>query len=41
MDDRPPGYRWLSLHGDGSVSTRVGWLPHIVGVPREENASRR
>jgi Icc protein len=41
MDDRPPGYRWLSLHGDGSVSTRVGWLPHAVGAPREENASRR
>jgi Icc protein len=41
MDDRPPGYRWLGLNGDGSVSTRVGWLPHVVGAPREENESRR
>jgi len=41
MDDRPPGYRWLSLHDDGAVSTRVGWLPQLVGSPRDENESRR
>jgi Icc protein len=41
MDERPPGYRWLSLHPDGSVSTRVGWLSHMVGTPRDENESRR
>jgi len=41
MDQRPPGYRWLSLHGDGSVTTRVGWLPNLIGTPREENDARR
>ena len=41
MDERPPGYRWLSLHPDGSLSTHVGWLPQLVGSPREENESRR
>jgi len=41
MDDRPPGYRWLSLNADGSLSTRIGWLPRLVGSPREENGSRR
>jgi len=41
MDQRPPGYRWLSLHPDGSMSTRVGWLPHLVGTPRDENDARR
>jgi Icc protein len=41
MDQRPPGYRWLSLHPDGSVATRVGWLPNLVGAPREENDARR
>lgn len=41
MDQRPPGYRWLSLHPDGSVTTRVGWLPRLVGTPREENDARR
>jgi Icc protein len=41
MDRRPPGYRWLSLHEDGSVSTRVGWLPDLVGTPRDESESRR
>jgi Icc protein len=40
MDRRPPGYRWLGLHADGSVTTRVGWLPSLVGEPRDENATR-
>jgi Icc protein len=26
LDDRPPGYRWLELHPDGSVKTSVAWL---------------
>jgi 3',5'-cyclic-AMP phosphodiesterase len=26
VDSRPPGYRWLDLHGDGTISTRVVWL---------------
>jgi Icc protein len=41
MDRRPPGYRWLSLHADGSLTTRVGWLPSLVGEPRDENEARR
>jgi len=27
LDDRPPGYRWLDLGADGSLSTEVVWLP--------------
>jgi Icc protein len=41
MDRRPPGYRWLSLHPDGSHSTRVGWLAGPVGTPRQEDEARR
>jgi hypothetical protein len=41
MDQRPPGYRRLSLHADGTLATRVGWLPEVVGKPREENDARR
>ena len=26
VDDKPPGYRWLTLHADGSVTTEVRWL---------------
>lgn len=26
LDSRPPGYRWLTLHPDGEISTRVVWL---------------
>lgn len=26
VDDKPPGYRWLTLHGDGSLTTQVRWL---------------
>ena len=26
VDDKPPGYRWLTLHADGSVTTEVHWL---------------
>jgi Icc protein len=25
MDDRPPGYRWLTLASDGTLATDVGW----------------
>jgi Icc protein len=41
MDQRPPGYRRLSLHEDGTLATRVGWLPEVVGKPHEENDARR
>lgn len=41
MDRRPPGYRRLALHADGSLTTRVGWLSQLVGTPREEDAVRR
>jgi Icc protein len=27
VDDRPPGYRWLELHSDGTIGTAVGRLP--------------
>lgn len=26
LDDRPPGYRWLDLHEDGSIDTREVWV---------------
>jgi Icc protein len=26
LDDRPPGLRWLELHPDGRVTTRVEWV---------------
>lgn len=26
IDSKPPGWRWLELHPDGRVTTRVGWL---------------
>lgn len=26
LDTLPPGYRWLDLHADGSISTSVVWL---------------
>jgi Icc protein len=26
LDTRPPGYRWLDLNGDGSISTSVVWV---------------
>ena len=41
MDRRPPGYRWLTLHPDGSHATQVGWLPSLVGTPRQEDEARR
>lgn len=30
MDLKPPGYRWLELHPDGSVDTQVQWLADWV-----------
>ena len=27
IDGRPPGYRWLHLHPDGAINSRVVWLP--------------
>ena len=30
LDDRPPGYRWLSLAADGTMAARVGWLEQEV-----------
>jgi Icc protein len=41
MDRRPPGYRWLSLYDDGTLETRVEWLPALVGEPRAEDEARR
>jgi Icc protein len=37
MDDRPPGYRWLTLHADGALDTRVGWAEDWVrtAAPRD------
>jgi len=26
MDTSPPGYRWLDLHDDGRIETRIVWL---------------
>ncbi|MGA1383685.1 MAG: 3',5'-cyclic-AMP phosphodiesterase, partial [Steroidobacteraceae bacterium] len=26
IDERPPGYRVLTLHADGRIETTVGWL---------------
>jgi Icc protein len=26
IDTKPPGYRWLNLHPDGSIETEVVWL---------------
>jgi Icc protein len=26
LDSAPPGYRWITLHPDGSIETTVGWL---------------
>jgi len=28
LDDRPPGFRWITLHADGRIETEVAWLPH-------------
>jgi Icc protein len=41
MDRRPPGYRRLALHADGSLTTHVSWLSQLVGAPRDESAARR
>lgn len=33
LDDRPPGYRWLVLHRDGSIATGIKRLEHhLAGV---------
>lgn len=26
-DDLPPAYRWLRLHGDGTIDTDIAWVP--------------
>jgi len=26
IDDRPPGFRWLDLHPDGTINSEVRWL---------------
>lgn len=26
LDDKPPGYRWLNLHDDGSLETGIEWV---------------
>jgi len=34
MDMRPPGYRWLHLHADGTARTEVMWLQDWVMLER-------
>ena len=34
MDMRPPGYRWLHLHADGTARTEVVWLEDWVMLER-------
>jgi Predicted phosphohydrolases len=29
VDNRPPGYRWLALHPDGTIDTGVSYLEHV------------
>jgi len=41
MDRRPPGFRRLTLHPDGTHATQVGWLAALVGTPRQEDEARR
>ncbi|MFO1406222.1 MAG: 3',5'-cyclic-AMP phosphodiesterase [Steroidobacteraceae bacterium] len=41
MDSRPPGYRRITLLDDGTLETRVEWLPAPVGQPRPEPKGRR
>lgn len=31
IDKRPPGYRWLELHSDGSISSEVVWVEGFMG----------
>lgn len=40
MDDRPPGYRWLTLGADGSLASEIGWVGdwHRAGPPRDSRA---
>lgn len=40
MDDRPPGYRWLTLGADGSLDTEVGWATEWrrMARPRDSRA---
>ena len=30
LDTRPPGYRWLDLHPDGTIQTSVVWVPGLA-----------
>lgn len=32
LDSRPPGWRWLELHADGRIDTRVHWLDGEPGA---------
>lgn len=34
MDLRPPGFRWLDLHADGSIGTEVVWLEELARTER-------
>ena len=29
-DDKPPGYRWLALHGDGRIETGVSRVTEVA-----------
>jgi Icc protein len=29
LDTRPPGYRWIDLHADGSIDTSVVWVENF------------
>lgn len=30
VDSKPPGFRWLELHADGSIETEVEWLKQPI-----------
>jgi hypothetical protein len=42
MDVRPPGYRWLTLGADGTLSTEVGWVDawRRAAPPRDSRDAR-
>ncbi|MXY54555.1 MAG: phosphodiesterase [Gammaproteobacteria bacterium] len=40
IDDKPPGYRWLSLHADGSLTTEVRWLRDKLPPTTQQSPGR-
>ena len=39
LSDQPPGYRWLDLHGDGSLETGVEFVSNFSLLPNLDCAS--